>query len=433
MGFTLALSNIARKTSNGIPRYAGDDIFILSDESELIPLLIWDEQKKQWVPDKRQEPATDPVFEVVGWRPRYEKNFDRIERSTAIANGDSHWRILTAENVVHVCGLTDNARIFDPDHRDRVFQWLLEQSEDPLGNKIQYNYKAEDGQSLQPAVYEVGRDHRANRYISEINYGNYIAQGQEQFAFQIVFDYGEFSLTQPDAPPGQWQGRPDPFSSYRSGFEIRTLRLCKNILIRHCFNDQFDGLPFLTRALSFEYEQASTLAPAGQPAPNMSFLTSVTEIGFRKQPDGSYVQKSLPPVEYDYSTFQPAGQQYQQLEVEGGGNISGSLEQGQYLLIDLQGEGLPGLLYSDGITTVQWEPQGNGRYSGPRIVDKFSIERDLKSSSLASTSLAGNGEPDLLVRSPARSGYYACSIPMSFKPLTITISLIFSIWQKRCW
>ena len=246
MGFNLTLPSIARKTSNGIPRYNGDDIFVLADESELAPLLIWDDQNKTWSPDKRYEPVNDPVWEVQVWRPRRERQFDRLEQWTQIATGDFHWRILTAENVVHSYGRTANARIFDPEHPDRVFQWLIEESHDALGNKVRYNYKAENEDGLEPVIYEASRDHRANRYISQIDYGNYLALGQEFFAFQIIFDYGEFSLDQPDSSPGEWLVRTDPFSSYRSGFEIRTLRLCRNILVRHCFHNRFDGKPVLT-------------------------------------------------------------------------------------------------------------------------------------------------------------------------------------------
>ena len=418
MGFNLALPNIARKTSLGIPKYKGDDVFVLSDQGDLVPLLIWNEQNKSWIPDKRLEPANNPVWEVQAWRPRREEDFDRIEQWTSIGNGESYWQIRTAENVVHRFGLTDNSRIFDPEDRSRVFEWLIEDSQDALGNKVRYLYKAENEDGLKPVISEVNRDHQANRYISEIDYGNYFAQNQEYFAFQVLFDYGEYSLEHPDNPPGQWLVRPDPFSSYRSGFEIRTLRLCRNVLIRHWFYDQFDGKPFLTRALSLSYENASDLAPKAQPSPNISFVKSVTEIGFRKESGGTYVSKSLPPVELTYSAFRPADQEYQQLEVEGSGSIAGSLTQGQYLLADLRGEGLPGLLYSDGITTLQWEPEGNGHYSGPRIVNRFPIERDLNNTDLAITSIRGNGKPDLLVRSSARSGFYRFATDGGWSPFT---------------
>lgn len=405
MGYGLSLSNIARKTSDGIPRYDGDDTFILSDEGELIPALIWDEQGNKWIPDKRVEPEANPVWEVVAYKPRREALFARVELWTRLDTAESHWQVLMSDNTTQLYGCDDTSRIFDPEQPGRVFQWLLDETQDALGNRVLYHYKPENEDNLQPAIYEAGRNHSANRYISTIEYGNYFVLGEEHFAFRIAFDYGEFSLEHPDAPTGKWEMRPDPFSSYRSGFEIRTLRRCKNILTYHCFHDQFNGEPFLTNALSLEYVEAPTPS-AGQPAPFFSFLSSATETGFRKQEDGSYLQQSLPPLAFNYSGFQPASQSYRQLKVEGGGVIPGYMEQGQYLAIDLKGEGIPGLLYSDGTTTLQWEPQGEGLYYGPLAPKQFPIENNLGNPQLNITSLEGNGEPDLVVRSQGRSGFY---------------------------
>ena len=39
----------------------------------------------------------------------------------------------------------------------------------------------------------------------------------------------------PAAPVRGWTARQDPFSSYRSGFEIRTWRLCHAVLVFHRF------------------------------------------------------------------------------------------------------------------------------------------------------------------------------------------------------
>ena len=404
MGFTLSLSSIARKTNDGIPRYTGDDAFVISDHEELVPALVFESGK--WVAEKRRETQGGSTWEVQTYKPRLESAFDRIERWTSLETIDSYWRVLTRDNLIHYYGRTSDARIFDPEDRRRVFQWLIEETLDPLGNKILYHYRAEDEANLQPEIYEVDRDYRSNRYISTIEYGNYFIQGTEHFAFRVVFDYGEFQINDPGAPPGTWTVRPDPFSSYRSGFEVRTLRRCDNILIYNCFHDQFDGKPFLTRALSLRYRQGSELSASPQAAPNMSFVETITEIGFRRELDGSYTRKALPSLELNYSKFNPQAQTYKKLEVDGGLVVPGYLAGGQYLSVDLQGEGLPGLLYSDGTTTLLWEPQGDGRYSAPQNPDPFPIENDLSNPEIEITSLAGNGEPDLVVRSPARSGFY---------------------------
>ena len=58
------------------------------------------------------------------------------------------------------------------------------------------------------------------------------------WCFEVVFDYGEHD---PDVPPPDdkkgraWPCRPDPFSTYRPGFEVRTYRLCRRVLMFHHF------------------------------------------------------------------------------------------------------------------------------------------------------------------------------------------------------
>ena len=50
--------------------------------------------------------------------------------------------------------------------------------------------------------------------------------------FELVFDYGEHDNDEPtsaELPHQPWAARRDPFSTYRSGFELRTHRLCKRM------------------------------------------------------------------------------------------------------------------------------------------------------------------------------------------------------------
>ena len=57
--------------------------------------------------------------------------------------------------------------------------------------------------------------------------------------FSVVFDYGEHDPMNPtptDSAP--WLCRQDPFSSFRSGFDIRTYRLCRRILMFHQFPNE---------------------------------------------------------------------------------------------------------------------------------------------------------------------------------------------------
>ena len=115
--------------------------------------------------------------------------------------------------------------------------------------------------------------------------------------FQTVFDYGTRRDTEAWDTINAWDYRHDAFSSYRSGFEIRTTRLCKRVLLFHVFEelairpDKSDKKT-LIKSLDFEYNTDSEL--------DFTFLTKITSKGYVKREDGSYIQRQLPPIEFSY-------------------------------------------------------------------------------------------------------------------------------------
>jgi RHS repeat-associated protein len=404
MGFSLSLPSITRKTSNGIPRYDDTDIFLWSG-SELVPTLSPNEEQS-WISTVRQRPGVDSSWCIAAYRPRIEGAFALIEHWLNLESQESYWRVVTADNVTSIYGRSAHARIADPENPSHIFRWLIEETHDAYGNKVHYQYKTENADGIKPDIFEAGRDHTANRYLEHIEYGNYLYEQQEHYAFNVVFDYGEYNLAAPDALPGLWLDRPDPFSSYRSGFEIRTNRLCRHILIYHRFQGEFGGAPFLVRALRFDYQEASSSSSEPSSFSDLTFLKRVTEIGFRKDESGTYQQRFLPPLELNYCEFDPVGQPYRLLRVADGGHIPGYLRESQYLPVDLYGEGLPGLLYSDPDTTLYWEPLGEGCYESPQYPAWMPREKNLQTNNYTLASLNGNGVLDLVINEPERSGFY---------------------------
>lgn len=400
LGVRLSIPNISRKTEKGIPRYDDTDIFVLSNAEELVPTLT------QLVP-----PAA-PAYTVLEYRPRVEGLFARIERWTRLADGDVHWQVVSKDNITNIYGRNESARIADPNDKKRVFSWLLEATIDAKGNKVVYTYKREDTAQVPRSIYETNRVSSANVYIHSIKYGNYLDTAkQEQWAFEIIFDYGEYDIAhigQPNSDPYQpvrpWLARPDPFSSYRSGFEIRTYRLCRNILTFHRIAD-IGPKPCLVRATQLAY----TLAGA------ITFLQSVVQTGFRLNADGSYAAQQLPPLELSYTTFAPSQQPFQPLTVEDGLPLPGYLDASGYQLIDLYGEGIASLLYADDTTRLYWEALGNGQFARPVELSQFPIAGDLRDRSQgAFLSLNGNGRQDLVIGDPARAGYYQSNADRSW-------------------
>jgi hypothetical protein len=72
---------------------------------------------------------------------------------------------------------------------------------------------------------------------------------------------GEEYVELANEPPAvDWAVRRDPFSTYRSGFEIRTYRLCRRILMFHRFPDELGVLRYLVRSTEFGYDEKPSVA-----------------------------------------------------------------------------------------------------------------------------------------------------------------------------
>jgi Salmonella virulence plasmid 65kDa B protein len=60
-----------------------------------------------------------------------------------------HWRATTRENITRIYGNSSETRIADPQNPDRVYEWLLQETFDAVGNHILYEYARDD-----PKLYE---------------------------------------------------------------------------------------------------------------------------------------------------------------------------------------------------------------------------------------------------------------------------------------
>ncbi|MGZ8157188.1 MAG: SpvB/TcaC N-terminal domain-containing protein [Methylobacter sp.] len=402
MGFSLSIPKISRKTDTGIPKYNGDDIFILAGEGELTPKLI--NNNGEWSVAETIKPDNGVSWKVLTFLPREQGSFSLIEQWTDPSTGESWWQVTSRNNITTQYGRNKSARIADPEDETRIFEWLIEETFDSKGNRIIYHYKPEDGNNISNQIYEVNRSFQAKKYIRSIQYGNYFLDGStenEKFAFEVVFDYGEYNPVQSNSDPyhpvREWPERTDPFSTYRSGFEIRTFRLCRNILIFHNFKELGDK-PCLVKALQFAHDET----------PSFSFLKSVTQTGYRINPDGSYNSQSLPPLEFEYSQFSPPKTPgFKPLTVNGIDTIPGYLDRADFQPLDLKGEGLPGMLLSNAETTFYYEPIGNGSYLSPSVPASFPNTKNFQNPALSLQSLEGNGQLELVVNSSQMAGYYS--------------------------
>ena len=301
-GWNLSLPSITRKTDKGLPKYhdaAESDVFVLSGAEDLVPVF----KKKSdgdWKYDPKGNLKIDEDerdgYKVRRYRPRIEGLFARIERWTS-NEGDVHWRSISKDNILTIYGRDEQSRIFDPEDesKSRIFSWLICESYDDKGNAIVYEYEPEnnDGIDLSQAN-ESNRSRKANRYLKRIKYGNrkpllldttvegfrrsHIVQpdlAHADWMFEAVFDYGEghYRELDDDEDPsrhryiqassiagGTWTCRPDPFSTYRAGFEVRTYRRCHRVLMFHSF-PELGNEPYLVRSTEFDYSDLDYSRP----------------------------------------------------------------------------------------------------------------------------------------------------------------------------
>ena len=431
-GWNLSLPAITRKTDKGLPQYRDadeSDVFLLSGAEDLVPELN---------PDGSRLADTTTAHNVVihRYRPRVEGLFARIERWTHLLDGSVHWRALSRDNIQTIYGKDGRSRIFDPSDPSRIFSWLICESRDDKGNAIVYDYKPEDGVGV--AVIQAHERNRgpaddpgrtAARYIKRIRYGNRLSlldaahrrtpgplidadiDGTEWF-FELVFDYGEHDAVTPTpAETSPWPPRPDPFSSYRSGFEVRIGRRCKRVLMFHHFaaDAESPGYDGLSRSTDFKYrdERSAPRAEESEGSPRYSFLLSVTHTSYQANGSG-YRSRSLPPVEFAYSQpiVQDRVEEADPLSVE---NLPIGIDGQRFQWTDLHGEGIPGILTE---TTAGWHYKRNLSPIGGESVafapmEQVALRPNMRLSSGAQfMDLAGDGQSDLVALEDPTPGYY---------------------------
>jgi len=419
-GWNLSLSSITRRTDRGLPRYQDEeesDVFILSGSEDLVPALV--EQGGAWTADETVHTLADSSSWLVRrYRPRIEGLFARIERWTNSQTGDIHWRTLTRTNQTTFYGRTPGSRIADPADPTHIYAWLICESHDDKGNVITYEYKAEDSAgvdtAMPPEAHRTPSQRSANRYLKRIRYGNRTphragddASLRGDWMFELVFDYGEHDPAAPTPREDQaWPVRLDAFSGCRAGFEVRTYRLCRRVLQFHHFPEEAVGHDCLVRSIEFDYTQGR----------NASFLSSVAPSGYLRSPGGPYTRKSLPPIELVYS--QPAlDETLRRLDPISLENLPAGLEESRHHWVDLDGEGLPGILTEQGGSWHYKPNLGNGVF-GP--LGTLSTRPVLAEGTRPYfTDLAGDGCVDVVQFQKPLAGFYERAEPdgwASFRP-----------------
>jgi RHS repeat-associated protein len=419
LGFALSLPTITRKTDKGLPRYYDveeSDEYILSGAEDLVPNRVANPADPTGPLVLDVQVLSDRT--VQRYRPRVEGLFARIERHTLAAGGAEHWEVTTKDNVTHIYGQTTSTQIVDPKDPSRVFSWLLEESSDDRGNVVQYVYKAEDGAGVDPTqtnersrfVYSTSPPTfvaTAQRYLQRVFYGN-LTPGQispTTAFFELVFDYGEHSGPTPtpdeDVP---WPVRVDPFSSYRAGFEVRTYRSCQRVLMFHHLTPTS---ALLVRSTDFTYE----------PGPAFTYLTGITQFGYLfDDTTGALVEKAaMPTLALDYAR-PVVNDVLSALPPESLDGLTGGVDGGHKQWVDLDGEGIPGVLIDDDRGWYYKSNAGGGQLTPPVTLPTLPSPSSLAGGMQQLMDLGGDGQLDLVSYGEPVTGYATRTTDGDFDP-----------------
>ncbi len=367
LGWSVSIPGVSRKTSKGIPRYDdGKDIFLLSGAEDLVP-----------VPGG---PAGATRYD-----PRTEGLFAHIDHYRDA--GNDYWRVSSKDGLVSLYGTpgaagSDPAVIADAapelDKQRHIFAWKLTRTSDPFGNRIDYLYERDAIQTNGP--------HRWDQvYLSEIRYADYGNADPPQFMVTVRFNY---------------EDRPDHFSDYRAGFEIRTVRRCTQIdVFTHT------GKETLTRTYHLDYLDQRNPLPEPLPLNGVSLLSQI-----RVEGHNGVTSEWLPPLEFTYSQFVPEKRRFS--PITGPDMPSNSLAHPAFELADLLGNGLPDILEMNGVVRY-WRNRGEGRFDPPREMRDAPAGLSLADKGVQLIDANGDGEIDLLVTTETLAGYF----PLGFDGL----------------
>jgi RHS repeat-associated protein len=372
MGWSLGgLTFISIDTNKGLPKYDGSDTFAFDGSISIAPQLV--KSGSSW--NQRIDETSE--YWIYYYRSKNEDAFARFEKWVSKINREVHWRTRSKNNIVSVYGMDSSGatRIFDPENSRKIFIWLLEAQYDNLGNCIQYKYKEENEDNIDPFVsFERNR----LRYFREkgftqkhperILYGNSLPilpdapiPNNNRWLFEIAFDYGQyqnrpFASSQPQ-PGSIWDNRLDLFSVYNPGFEIRTYRLCKRILIYHHFAE-LSTPTSLTGIFECKYNETES----------GTTLEGLIYTGVRRDLNsGAYSEKQLPELTFKYSG-PVLGKTFKGIAQETYENLPQGFNQGNTQLVDLLGEGIPGIL-NETANTWYYKPNlGNGLFGKQELI-----------------------------------------------------------------
>ena len=263
--------------------------------------------------------------------------------------------------------------------------------------------------------------------------------------FETVFDYGEghtapmpvpkgeherVQLTEPELPADAWGLRQDAFSTFRAGFEVRTYRLCRRVLMLHRFAEELGVGRCLVRSTDFVYKET----------PIASFITSVVQSGFRLDGE-TYIKRSMPRSNSS-TARRRSTTTVQEVPLDSVENLPAGLESSQYELVDLDAEGSPGILnrqaggwfHKRNLSPITFTEKAGGQvllrhaFAPVEVVASQPCRRARDAGNRQFLDLAGDGQVDLVDFAGAVPGFYERTYEEDWEPFSPFTSLPHLDW-----
>ena len=420
-GWSIGVMSIRRRTSKGVPTYTQLDEFIGANGEVIVPIINKNGEVDTAQRDELLGVKLAHRYQVTTYRSRIEKSFSRFElwslhEDNVPANIPTQfWVMLNANGDAHLFGYETTAQIVDSQNRAHIAQWNLNASVSATGEQIEYHYRAEDEQGCDQQEIQSHKNANTQRYLEKVYYGNPV--GERVFScvksdntlpknalFVLVFDYGERSSALATYPQWQsnsaWALRKDCFSLFHYGFEVRTRRLCRQVLMYHRLESlekqtALAETPELVARLTLTYAESG----AG------SILVSAQQSAFNDNKDAQSLV-TLPPVKFDWQMAGETKQaQWQSLD-----ELASFTPQQPYQYVDLLGEGLAGVLYQDSGAWWYRAPIRKEDKQNPNAVTwdkakKLPIIPSLRNSAML-TDVTCDGKLEWLVTQGHVNGYY---------------------------
>ncbi len=416
LGWGLSLPAIQRRTDKKLPEYNdahGSDVFILAGAEDLVPKLYENHEQGSIM--------SYGDYRFIRYIPRIEGLFARIEHIWQPGTPGSWWRVTTKDNTTTYYGLTEEARIADPEDPTRIFSWLPQLVVDHKGNVQRFGYLAEDERNLPTGAAEKnrvtnGQKKFANTYLKRVQYCNtdpiFITDENSfapsltlatSFLMEAVLDYGDHSSEHAINPDQAWPSRGDAFSAFQSGFDIRTYRRCKRVMLFHHFSE-LAGKD-LVRTLELTYRND---ALAEGTLTEVDYIVAATQKGY-DYVNNTWHSKALPAMTFDYQplTWNTDIQSVTE------SNFSGAPQglTGPYQWIDFDGEGISGILTEQANGWFYKSNLGNGEFTPPQSITYKPSFNGLSDGSLQWQDLDADGRRQVVADAPIKGFWELSPVP----------------------